>query len=316
MSTRTNSRNLVLVVLLWAVLLTVPLWIVPVGSYIDLASRVLVIGLAAIATNLLVGHSGVMAFGNAAYFGLGAYATGLVINNLVPSTPVGFIAGIVVGTAGGAVVGYLLSKLRGIYFALATIAFGQVFYFIAFRWNSVTGGDNGLTFQRLPIDLGFAKIDLTSSVVFYYFVLAVFAVCAVLMGMLLRSPFGHTLLAMRENERRAKFLGIPVNRHLWIAYTLSCLFVAVAGSLYGMLNNFVSPHELHWTQSGDFVLMAVMGGMRSFWGPLLGAAIFVIAQDSLSSITGNWMFYIGLLFVLVVLFLPRGIAGLMQRKAS
>ena len=316
MSNRTNPRNFALVILLWVALLTVPLWIAPAGGYVDLASRVLVIGLAAMATNLLVGHSGVMAFGHAAYFGLSAYATGLVVKNLVPSTPVGFIAGIVVGTAGGALVGYLLSKLRGIYFALATIAFGQVFYFIAFRWNAVTGGDNGLTFQRLAIDLGFANIDLTSSVVYYYFVLAVFAVCAVLMATLLRSPFGHTLLAMRENERRAKFLGIPANRHLWIAYILSCFFVAAAGALYGMLNNFVSPHELHWTQSGDFVLMAVMGGMRSFWGPLLGAAIFVIAQDSLSSITDNWMFYIGIIFVLVVLFMPRGIAGLMRGKTS
>ncbi len=316
MSSRPNPRNFAFLILLWAVLLTVPFWIAPVGGYVDLASRVLIIGLAAMATNLLVGHSGVMAFGHAAYFGLGAYATGLVIKHLVPSTPVGLVAGVLVGTAGGALVGYLLAKLRGIYFALATIAFGQVFYFIAFRWNAVTGGDNGLSFQRLAIDLGFANIDLTSSVVYYYFALAVFAVCAALMAIVLRSPFGHTLLAMRENERRAKFLGIPVNRHLWIAYTLSCFFVAAAGALYGMLNNFVSPHELHWTQSGDFVLMAVMGGMRSFWGPLLGAAIFVIAQDSLSSITDNWMFYIGLIFVLVVLFLPRGIAGLMQRKAS
>lgn len=311
-----NTRNLVLGALLWLLLLTVPLWVVTAGGYVDLASRVLVIGLAALATNLLVGHSGVMAFGHAAYFGISAYATGLIMKHLVPSTPVGLLAGIVVGTAGGAVIGYLLARLRGIYFALATIAFGQVFFFIAFRWNAVTGGDNGLTFQRLPIDFGIGQLNLTSSTVYYYFVLALFALCALLMAVILRSPFGHTLLAMRENERRARFLGIPVNRHLWIAYTVSCLFVSVAGALYGLLNNFVNPHDLHWTQSGDFVLMAVIGGMRSFWGPLIGAAIFVVAQDSLSSITDNWMFYIGLIFVLVVLFLPRGIAGLLQRKAS
>jgi len=311
-----NTRNLVLSALLWLLLLTEPLWVVAAGGYVDLASRVLVIGLAALATNLLVGHAGVMAFSHAAYFGISAYATGLVMKHLVPSTPVGLLAGIVVGTAGGAVIGYLLARLRGIYFALATIAFGQVFFFIAFRWNAVTGGDNGLTFQRLPIDFGLEQLNLTSSTVYYYFVLAVFALCAVLMAAFLRSPFGHTMLAMRENERRARFLGIPVNRHLWIAYTVSCLFVSVAGALYGLLNNFVNPHDLHWTQSVDFVLMAVIGGMRSFWGPLIGAAIFVIAQDSLSSITDNWMFYIGLIFVFVVLFLPRGIAGLLQRKAS
>ncbi|HEX7388439.1 MAG TPA: branched-chain amino acid ABC transporter permease [Castellaniella sp.] len=293
-----------------------PTWISHVGGYTDLGTRVLIIGLAAMATNLLVGHSGVMAFGHAAYFGLSAYGTGLFIKYLLPSTPLGFIAGVLLGTAGGAIIGYLLAKLRGIYFALATIAFGQVFYFIAFRWNAVTGGDNGLTFQRQPIDLGFTTLSITSSQVYYYLALLAFAVCAALMAILLRSPFGHTLLAMRENERRARFLSIPVNRHLWIAYTISCLFVAVAGSLYGMLNNFVSPHNLHWTQSGDFVLMAVIGGMRSFWGPLLGAAIFVVLQDQLSSLTDNWMFFIGVIFVLVVLFIPRGIVGLMQRKTS
>jgi branched-chain amino acid transport system permease protein len=215
------------------------------------------------------------------------------------------------------IIGYLIVRLRGIYFALATIAFGQVFYFIAFRWNSVTGGDNGLRgFHRLPIDLGFTQFDITSSLVYYYIVLAALAICAFAMATILRSPFGHTLQAIRENERRAQFLSIPINRHIWIAYTLSCFFVAVAGSLYALLNNFASPHDLYWTQSGDFVLMAVIGGMRSFWGPLLGAAIFVVAQDYLSGITQDWMFFIGLIFVVVVLVLPRGIAGLFQRRAS
>jgi len=303
-------------VVVWTILLTMPLWIGHVDGYTDLGTRVLVIGLAAMATNLLVGHSGIMAFGHAAYFGLGAYGTGLFIKYVMPSTPLGFIVGVLAGTLGGAIVGYLLAKLRGIYFALATIAFGQVFYFIAFRWNSVTGGDNGLTFQRQPIHLGFTDFSLSSGVAYYYLALAVFAICTAAMAIILRSPFGHTLLAMRENERRARFLSIPVNRHLWIAYTISCMFAAVAGSLYGMLNNFVSPHDLHWTQSGDFVLMAVIGGMRSFWGPLLGAAIFVALQDYLSSLTDNWMFFIGVIFVLVVLFIPRGFVGLLQRKTS
>ncbi|WP_019939316.1 branched-chain amino acid ABC transporter permease [Bordetella sp. FB-8] len=302
---------------LWLVLLTMPYWITPMGGYTDLATRLLVIGLAALATNLLIGHTGVMSFGHAAYFGLGAYATGLTLKYLLPSTPVALLVGILVGTLGGMLIGYLIVRLRGIYFALATIAFGQVFYFIAFRWNSVTGGDNGLRgFQRLPMDLGFMKLDIPSSLVFYYVVLAILAVCAFAMATILRSPFGHTLQAIRENERRAQFLSIPVNRHIWIAYTISCFFVSIAGSLYALLNNFASPHDLYWTQSGDFVLMAVIGGMRSFWGPLLGATIFVVAQDYLSGITEDWMFFIGLIFVLVVLLLPRGIAGLFQRRAS
>jgi branched-chain amino acid transport system permease protein len=314
---RINIRQSIFQPVLWLVLLTMPFWITPLGGYTDLASRLLVIGLAAMATNLLIGHTGVMSFGHAAYFGLGAYATGLTLKYLVPSTPVAFLVGVAIGTLGGMVIGYLIVRLRGIYFALATIAFGQVFYFIAFRWNAVTGGDNGLRgFHRLPIDLGFMQFDITSSLVFYYVVLAVLALCAFAMATILRSPFGHTLQAIRENERRAQFLSIPVNQHIWIAYTLSCFFVAVAGALYALLNNFASPHDLYWTQSGDFVLMAVIGGMRSFWGPLLGAAIFVVAQDYLSGITQDWMFFIGMIFVLVVLLLPRGIAGLFQRRAS
>lgn len=302
---------------LGVVLLTMPYWITPLGGYTDLATRLLVIGLAAMATNLLVGHSGVNSFGHAAYFGLGAYATGLTLKYLMPSTPAAFVIGTLVGTLGGMLIGYLIVRLRGIYFSLATIAFGQVFYFIAFRWNAVTGGDNGLRgFQRLPVELGFMKLDITTSLAFYYVVLAVLAACAWAMAGILRSPFGHTMQAIRENERRAQFLGIPVNRHIWIAYTISCFFVSIAGSLYALLNNFASPHDLDWTQSGDFVLMAVIGGMRSFWGPLIGAAIFVVAQDYLSGITEDWMFFVGLIFVVVVLLLPRGIAGLFRRRAS
>ena len=113
------------------------------------------------------------------------------------------------------------------------------------------------------------------------------------MAFLLRSPFGRTLIAIRENERRARFLGIPIERHIWIAFTLSCFFMAFAGALYALLNNFADPRGLHYSLSGDFVIMAVMGGMRTFWGPLLGAAVFVVLQDYLSSITVNWMSFVG-----------------------
>jgi branched-chain amino acid transport system permease protein len=123
------------------------------------------------------------------------------------------------------------------------------------------------------------------------------------------------LLAIRENERRARFLGIPVDRHIWLSWMISCTFASVAGALYALLNNFSDPHFLHWQQSGEFVIMAVLGGMRSFWGPLLGAAIYVVLQDYVSSMTENWMTFIGLFFVLVVLFFPRGILGMIRRRA-
>ena len=302
----------------WLLLLALPYWLNWVGGYTSLGSRVLVLGLAAMSLNFLLGFTGVLSFGHAAYFGLGVYGVGLTIKYLVPSTLIGMAVGVIAGAIAAALIGLLIVRLRGIYFAMVTIAFGQVFYFIAYRWNSVTGGDDGLSgWHRVPIDLGFGTVDiLGNDKAFYYLVLVSFAVAVAIMAALLRSPFGRTLLAIRENERRARFLGIPVDRHIWLSWVISCLFVSLAGTLYALLNNFADPHDLRWDQSGDFVIMAVLGGMRAFWGPLIGAAIFVVLQDYLSSETANWMSFIGLFFVLVVLFFPRGVLGIVQRRAA
>jgi branched-chain amino acid transport system permease protein len=302
----------------WILLLTMPNWLVALGGYTSLGSQVLVLALAAIALNFLLGFTGMLSFGHAAFFGLGSYGVGMTIKYLLPNTLAGMGVGIVVGTVAAALIGALIVRLRGIYFAMVTIAFGQVFYFIAFRWNSVTGGDDGLSgWNRLPIDLGFTRIDiLQSQVAFYYFVLACFAISVAIMAALLRSPFGRSLLAIRENERRARFLGVPVDFHIWLSWLISCAFASLAGGLYALLNNFADPHFLHWEQSGQFVIMAVLGGMRTFWGPLIGAAIFVLLQNYISSQTENWMSFIGIFFVLVVLLFPRGILGVVQRWAT
>ena len=170
--------------------------------------------------------------------GLGAYGAGMTIKYLLPSTPLGILVGVLVGTAAACVIGALIARLRGVYFAMVTIAFGQVFYFIAFRWNSVTGGDDGLSgWKRVPLHLGSHTLDiLNDDRVFYYFVLAFFALAVGVMAALLRSPFGRTLLAIRENERRARFLGIPIERHIWLSWVVSCVFVSLAGALVvGML---------------------------------------------------------------------------------
>ena len=301
---------------IWLLLLTMPYWMNAVGGYTELASRVLVLGLAAMSLNFLLGFTGVLSFGHAAYFGLGAYGAAMTIKYIAPSTPLGILVGVATGTLAAMVIGALIARLRGVYFAMVTIAFGQVFYFIAFRWNSVTGGDDGVTgWKRQAIDLGLTRLDLLGNdKVFYYFVLGCFAIAVTLMWLLLRSPFGRTLLAIRENERRARFLGIPVERHIWLSFVISCCFVSLAGTLYALLNNFTDPRALRWDQSGNFVIMAVLGGMRSFWGPLIGAAIFVVLQDYVSSHTENWMSFIGLFFVLVVLFFPRGVLGILRRK--
>ena len=304
--------------ILWLVLLTMPYWMNAVGGYTELAVRVVVLGLAAMSLNFLLGFTGVLSFGHAAYFGLGAYGAAMAIKFLLPSTPFGIVVGLVTGTVAAAVIGALIVKLRGVYFAMVTIAFGQVFYFIAFRWNSVTGGDDGVNgWQRQPLHLGFTTIDIASSdKAFYYLVLALFALAVAAMAILLKSPLGRTLIAIRENERRARFLGIPVEQHIWISFVISAFFASLAGTMYALLSNFTDPRSLHWTLSGNFVIMAVLGGMRSFWGPLIGAAIFVVLQDYVSSHTQNWMSFIGLFFVLVVTFFPRGVLGIIKRRVA
>lgn len=305
-------------IIIWALLLTVPFWLPYLGGYTALAGRVLVFALAAMSFNLLLGFTGVMSFGHAAYFGLGAYGCGLSLKYIAASTPLALLAGTLLGGIAGTLFGLLLVRRRGVYFAMVTIAFGQVCFYIAYKWDDLTGGYDGLRgFSRLPIDFGLFKLDITNNnIAFYFFILAVFAIAVGLQALLLRSPFGRSLLAIRENERRARFLGIPVERHIWLSFSISCFFTALAGALYALLNNFADPLGLNYVMSGNIVMITVMGGMRAFWGPLVGAVLFVALQDYISSMTVNWMFFVGLTFVSVVLFFPRGLMGMLQKKAS
>jgi branched-chain amino acid transport system permease protein len=312
------SRPWITGLVIWALLLTVPLWLPALGGYTALAGRVLVLGLAAMSFNLLLGFTGVMSFGHAAYFGLGAYGAGLTLKYLTASTPLAILDGILLGGLAGTLFALLIVRRRGVYFAMVTVAFGQIAFYVAYSWDSLTGGYDGLRgFSRAPIDLGFTQIDITNNgTLFYYFLLAVFGIATLLQALLLASPFGRTLIAIRENERRARFLGIPIERHIWLSFSISCAFTALAGALYALLNNFADPMGLHYSLSGEIVIMAVMGGMRAFWGPLVGAALFVLLQDYISSMTTNWMSFVGLIFVLVVLFFPRGLLGVLQRSSG
>ena len=301
--------------IIWILMLTVPLWLPLFGGYTALAGRVLVFALAAMSFNMLLGFTGVMSFGHAAYFGLGAYGCGLFLKYVTASTPLAMIAGTLLGGIAGTLFGLLLVRRRGVYFAMVTIAFGLVCFYIAYKWDDFTGGYDGLRgFTRAPLDFGLFKIDIQNNgTAFYFFVVAVFGAAAVLQALVLRSPFGRTLLAIRENERRARFLGIPIERHIWLSFSISCFFTALAGSLYALLNNFADPLGLNYIMSGNIVMITVMGGMRSFWGPLVGAVLFVMLQDYVSSMTTNWMFFVGLTFVSVVLFFPRGLMGMFQK---
>lgn len=302
--------------IVWVVLLTAPLWMPLVGGYTLLATRVLVLAMAAMGLNLLLGYAGALSFGQAAFFGLGGYAAGETLMHLAPSTPLALLIGMLTGGVIAAILGPIAVRLRGIYFAMITIAFGQAFYFIVVNWNSFTGGEDGLLgFSRQPLHFDTMTVPL-SGINYYYLTLFCFAVVAALVAALLRSPLGHAFIAVRENERRLQFFGVKAGTLLWIAFTISGFIAGLAGALYAQLNNFISPAALHWTLSGDFVMMCVLGGMRSFWGPLLGAGIYVVAENFLSSYTDNWMSLLGLMFILIVLFFPKGVLGILRVRVK
>ncbi|MGH6765908.1 MAG: branched-chain amino acid ABC transporter permease [Bradyrhizobium sp.] len=299
---------------MWLTLIALPWWLPMIGSYTALGSKVLIYAIATMGLNLLIGFTGGLSFGQAAYFGLGAYGAGMTLRYIAPSTPLAIVVGTLVGGIAATLLGPLVMRRRGIYFAMITIAIGQLFYFAIVRWNNVTGGEDGLSgFSRQDIHFGGLAIPLNSTN-FYYLVLFCFTIAVAIMWTLLQSPLGHTWVAIRENRRRVEFMGVRVERYVWAAFAIAGFVTAFAGTLNALLFNFTSPQDLHWILSGNFVIMIVLGGMRSFFGPLLGVVIFVVAQDYLSSVTGNWMSFIGMIFILIVLLCPKGVLGLFERR--
>ena len=299
---------------MWLALIALPWWLPMIGSYTALGSKVLIYAIATMGLNLLLGFTGGLSFGQAAYFGLGAYGAGMTLRYIAPSTPLAIVVGTLVGGLAATLLGPLVMRRRGIYFAMITIAIGQLFYFAIVRWNEVTGGEDGLAgFSRQDIHFGDLAIPLNSTN-FYYLVLFCFTIAVAIMWTLLQSPLGHTWVAIRENRRRVEFLGVRVERYVWAAFAIAGFVTAFAGTLNALLFNFTSPQDLHWILSGNFVIMIVLGGMRSFFGPLLGVIIFVVAQDYLSSVTSNWMSFIGMIFILIVLLCPKGVLGLFERR--
>jgi branched-chain amino acid transport system permease protein len=303
---------------MWIVLLALPYWLPAVGGYTALGSKVLIYAIATMGLNLLLGFTGGLSFGQAAYFGLGAYGAGMTLKYLALSTPLAILIGTLVGGLAATLLGPLVMRRRGIYFAMITIAIGQLFYFIIVRWNEVTGGEDGLAgFARQDIHFGALTVPVAASgTAFYYVVLLCFTVAVAVMWTILQSPLGHTWVAIRENRRRMEFLGIRVERYVWAAFAIAGTITAFAGTLNALLFNFTSPQDLHWILSGNFVIMIILGGMRSFFGPLIGVIIFVVAQDYLSSVTENWMTFIGLIFVCIVLLFPRGVLGIFRRAEA
>lgn len=301
-----------------AVFLSAPLWVAKVGLYQYLALEIMIWALFALGYNLLLGVSGLPSFGHGAYFGIGAYAFGLLQLHVWPNLWFNLVGAVVVAALLGGAVALFISHRRGIYYALLTIAFGQVFWFISNKWHTVTGGEDGLlNIKRLPADFGFASISLVPNNALYYFCLGVFALVLVGLWRLVHSPLGRVLSAIKQNETRAAFVGYSVWRYKWLAFTLSTALAGLAGALFAMAQQSAYPNVMSLHSSGFVVMMVLIGGgLVSFWGPLLGAAFFILARDLLGAYTETWLLWYGLVFVLMVMFKPEGVAGAWQAWRS
>jgi branched-chain amino acid transport system permease protein len=268
----------------------------------------------ALGYNLLLGYGGLPSFGHGAFFGVGAYAFGLAqIKGGAGLWGALFLA-IAAAAVAGAVVAAFISHRRGIYYALLTIAFGQVFWFVSIKWHSVTGGEDGLLNIKRPVlDLGFASFPLTSNDALIWFVLAAFVGVSVFLWRLVHSPYGRVLRAIKQNETRAAFVGHNVWLYKWSAFTISCAVAGLAGALFAMAQQSAYPNVMSLHQSGFVVMMVLVGGgLVSFWGPVIGAAFFILARDLLGAYTEAWLLWYGLLFMALVLFRPEGLAGMWQ----
>jgi branched-chain amino acid transport system permease protein len=302
----------------FVVLGTLPYWIESVGLYSYLGVEILIWCIYALGFNLLLGYGGLPSFGHGAFFGIGAYAMGLTQFHLSANLWLALLLATLAGGAAGALVGLFISHRRGIYYALMTIAFGQLFYFVASKWTSVTRGEDGLlNIKRLPVVLGTTPLELTGNAAMTHFVFVCFAVVTVLLWRLAHSPFGKVLGAIKQNESRMEFLGYHVFVYKWTAFTLSCAVAGFAGGLFAMAQGgaFIQVMSLQW--SGVVVLMVLIGGgMVSFWGPVLGTALFFVARDVLGAVTETWLLWYGVMFMMVVMFKPEGLAGMWQAAVA
>ncbi|WP_374447334.1 branched-chain amino acid ABC transporter permease [Stella sp.] len=298
--------------LTWAVLATLPFWIERVGLYQYLAVEVLIWATYALAFNLVLGHAGLPSFGHGAFFGIGAYAFGLAQFNIAANLWVCMAAALLAAAVAGALVGCFISHRRGIYFALMTIAFGQVFWFVAIKAHGITGGEDGLLrIVRLPVELGVAAIPMEDNVSLYYGVLAVFVLVSLGLWRLVHSPFGRVVKAIKQNEQRARFVGYDVWKAKFAVLVLSAALSGLAGGLFAMAQRSAFPDVMSLHYSGYVVMMTLVGGgLVSFWGPVAGAVAFLLARDLIGAVTTGWMLWFGMLFVVLVMFRPDGLAGI------
>ena len=284
----------------------------------------LTLAIAALGFNLLLGYTGLLSFGHSAYFGAGAYAVALMMRYLgVSSMELFLLGGIVCSAALAALFGVVCVRHTRIFFAILTLALSQVLWTLAYKFFWITGGTDGLRvpFSKLTLLgglIGFPGADAFARFIsfYYYYVLVAFCVCTALMWLIVHSPFGKTLQAIRDNETRARFLGVRIWRYRWLAFLVSGIFTGLAGTLWVPLNGLTTPDVLYWPQSGKIVFFAVLGGFRNFTGPIVGAVIFNYLEVYAIAATEYSQLALGAILIVLVTFLPAGIVGTAARLSA
>lgn len=281
--------------------------------YVDLLTKMLIFALFAMSLDLLLGYTGLPSLGHAAYFGLGAYTVALlslrVMHNFWLNTLAGLVAAVVLALGFAP----LTLRARGNYFLMITMALAQVIWGIAFGWSSMTGGDDGLPGIARPLFVGLWSVSGESS--FYYFVLLVCGLAAWLLSVIVRSPFGRALAGIRESEMRMRVLGYNVWAYQYVASVLAAFFAGLAGILFVYHNAYVGPAYLSIRFSAQVLLMVILGGAGTLVGPALGAGIIVMLENFISAVTERWLLILGVIYVVVTLFAPHGLHGLIRQAA-
>jgi branched-chain amino acid transport system permease protein len=299
-------------------LLAVAPYLLPDDFWRRFVTEILIWGLLAMSSDILIGYTGMVSFGHSAFFGLGMYgAAAALLSVRPPNLWLALLYGLVGAGVIAAFVAYFATRLRDIYFAITTLVFSQIFYVIIFTWTEVTGGENGLTFRQPTFSIpGIGSLAFTP-VTLHWFVLAVVTVSYLLLRRITQSPFGMVLQSIRENEPRTRAIGYPVERYKMVAVMLSGLFAGVAGVLYAIQNKFAAPDFVFFLISGETVIFNVMGGVGTLVGPVAGAAFFLLLREGVSRyFTEYYLIPVGIIFTLIVIFLPQGLLGFLRRALN
>lgn len=283
--------------------------------YEALAINILIFGLFAMGFNLLFGYMGLLSFGHAAFLGIGSYLTGIGIVHYGLPWGVAILTGVIGAAIGGLIMGFLAIRTRGIYFSMVTLALGQIVYYIFYKAESLTGGENGLRGVRVdPFNVLGIPVDFLNPMVKYYIILFFVVLAIWLISRILNSPLGAVMEAIRENEKRAAACGFDVAKTKLLVFVLSAGICGLAGSLRALHLSIVPIDSLHYLQSGQAVMMSILGGMGTFFGPFVGAAVMLYLEDVVTTFTKHWMAVVGLVFMFFVLFFPKGIWGTILSK--